>query len=1505
MDAANPVIPQKRLAFVRPVLQKTLAKWMLQSWTYSRRKNLSDVEKYQADRRCLLQIPSLGGRELRTKSKEGLCRKVVKNRSNTAGCIPCPKMSVSQASICKLSESYCGKDVTACRASCSAISARHLTVGAVSCSTPLRTLPVSEAMDTGNCLNIDNSSVSGCDRDGTICALKSCKHMEGEKTVYSEGSEIPESRNFPNCVKLCASACEEGHLNRKTRVLNSQPCQALKITTLQTEGKKTGSQPQTFCDAFSQFLMCSSRTMDAVKRKIEKVPDEAAQCMAKVPLDCKRFSDLRANISAKKQLDFSKEVLPEHRTKISVKEAPDFSVEVPPELNTQISVKLQLGLSDETFSDPMAKLLNKAALNYTDEKLPDVVSESHYNRVKGTFETDSERSEKLDMSNQSETDSVTIASISRVDNSICDGNNLVSDDVNCTIHNGCKFPETVDISAMADKSPTFLEHTGFAGNLAQFVTTHGKSISTQDNRVDKITRISPSDLKDNGAEETISICDVKRGTLLTSFTDVGLNSEHEQQNIVRSKVTVSENLDSGISDSEQASSRHTTDSSQGSMGVMDTADVAIKPIRYVAMETTEDVAMETLNWHESESSGAVPVHYSHSSVKHGDASAKELNEEITVEDSSDSDACSRLRVLESHCRPVHVVLRRLTSEAIDAFCNHPQPHSVKPQHPEGSPQAKTPKKKDPLLAAKPRQPKSSKSDTKKRKPKPPSWSKDDLAESITLDLMNWLPDLVDDGTNVRRSSNATKRKFDGSVSDESLDDSPPYIPNFLTHSNFDPPDCSILEKWRKVCELEREWLEESGVIPAYLSYQPTTTCTSFPPRTGHCLSSLNKPGNFSSGVLHGSSLDKSQRGSLTETPKRKTKPRKKEVTGTALDEGQSRTPTKTKARRQSKKTEVDVSDEASSDISSLPSCQNSAKLVQKFTTVAGNCLEGNTHSGNTLSDSTNNGNTPSKNTTTASPVTSNPQLPNANALNGNSSNASCIIKEPVIKSCLNGNVVTGSTPSGNMLTRNTLAGNASIAKSEARNTVTGNGSTRDTIATNVATTSITCGNTPTENTSAASSIAKNTTKGNFLTKNSARGNLIVIDPVPRKANVRVVSADKLQTVTNSSGFSLPGKTKPEFSRISDTTVDSELNSKLTTDRVQFGQQKSHSLKFSVLPQVTTAKQLPLTLSLDVKRTTSSVSDSNFPPLKRSKNLVISSESQTRSEKLQPSNATSFSSTIATKSPAVASTCGRPSQVPGNPSMIRNIKAVVASTSCHASLSTSNIPATVTGIVRVIAGTSSSPAGITSILSSSCTASSPLTSVSSSLGTAAHTGSRSVLNSSSVAMTEFCASSSSSVPPSQTLSTALAAESGPSKQVNIVVTINSLSNDLKSSSTEGTKSQHDSTDMKPPKLKQMRKPRTRPTSDSRKSLVAYCNSDGAASRLPTLKKPFVACKFQVKASAGEPAQMDGEISESRSDEEMSSWLAASMGLYTCVCGAAFSDSWSCQQHQINCSSGPPE
>lgn len=1464
---------------------------------------MSDVEKYQADRRCLVQIPSLGGVELRTKSKETLCRKVVKNRSNTAGCIPCPKMAVSQASICKLSESYCGKDVTACRASCSAISARHLTVGAVSCSTPLFTLPVSAAMETGICLNIDNSSVSGCDRDGTTCALKSCKHKEGKKMVYDEGSEIPESRNFPNFVKLCASACEEGHLNRKTRVLNSQPCQALKITTLQTEGKKTGNQPQTFCDAFSQFLMCSSRTMDAVKRKIEKVPDEKAQCMTKVPLDYNKFSDFRANISAKKQLDFNKEVLPECRTKISFKEAPEFSDEVPTELNTQISVNLQLGLGDETFSDPVAKLLNKASLNYTDEKLPDVKSESpgkgrsDYNRMKGTFETDSELNEKLDMSNQSEIDSVTIASISCVDNSVADLNKLISEDVNCTIHNGCKFPETVDIGAMADKSPKFLEHSGFAGNLAQYVTTHGKSISTQDNWIDKSTRISPNDLKDNGAEETISFCDVKHGTLLKSLTDAGPNSEHEQQNIVRSKVIVSENLDSGISDSEQASSRHTTDSSQGSLGVMDSADVAIKPRGCVAMESTEDVAMELSNWHKSESSGAVPVHYNHSSVKHSDASAKELNEEITVEDSSDSDACSRLRVLESHCRPVYVLLRRLSSEAIDAFCNHPQPHSVKPQHPEGSPQAKTPKKKDPLLAAKPRQPKSSKSEMKKRKPKPPSWSKDDLAESITLDLMNWLPDLVDDGTNVRRSSNATKRKFDESVSDESLDDSPPYIPNFLTHSNFDPPGCSILEKWRKVCELEREWLEENWVIPAYLSCQPTTSCTSFPPRTGHCLSSLNKPGNFSSGVLHGSLLDKSQRGALTEPPKRKTKPRKKEVTGTALSEGQSRTPTKTKARRQSKKTEVDVSDETSSDISSLPSCQNSAKLMQKLTTVAGNSLGGNTHSGNTLNDSTNNGNTPTKNTTTASPVTSNPQLPNAKTLNGNSSNVNCITKESVIKSCLNGNFVTGSISSENMLTRNTLAGNASIADSEARNTLTGNNSTRDTFATSVATTSTSQGNTPTENTSAASSIAKNTTNGNSRTKNSPRGNLIVIDPVPRKANVRVVSADKLQTLTNSSGFSLPGKTKPEFSRISDTTVDSELNSRLTTDRVQFGRQKSQTYKFSVLPQVTTAKQFPLTLSLDAKHTTSPVSDSNFPPLKRSKNLVISSESQTRSEKLPPSNA-SFSSTISNKLPAVASTCGRPSQVPGNLSMIRNIKAVVASTSCHASLSTSNIPATITGIVPVIAGTSSSPAGVTSILSSACTASS-------SLGSAAHTGSRSVLNSSSVAMTEFLASSSSSVPPSQTLSTALAAENGPSKQVNIVVTINSLSDDLKSSSKEGTKSQRDSTEMKPPKLKQMRKPRTRPTSDSRKSLVAYCNSDGIASTLPTLKKPFVACKFQVKASAGEPAQMDGEISESRSDEEMSSWLAASMGLYTCVCGAAFSDSWSCQQHQINCSSGPPE
>ena len=37
-----------------------------------------------------------------------------------------------------------------------------------------------------------------------------------------------------------------------------------------------------------------------------------------------------------------------------------------------------------------------------------------------------------------------------------------------------------------------------------------------------------------------------------------------------------------------------------------------------------------------------------------------------------------------------------------------------------------------------------------------------------------------------------------------------------------------------------------------------------------------------------------------------------------------------------------------------------------------------------------------------------------------------------------------------------------------------------------------------------------------------------------------------------------------------------------------------------------------------------------------------------------------------------------------------------------------------------------------------------------------------------------------------------------------------------------------------------------------------------------------------------------------NSDMCSWLAASMGLYTCDCGAAFSDSWSCQQHQSRCS-----
>ena len=1468
---------------------------------------MSGVEKCLADRRCFVQVPSLGEAGLGTKKKEGLCRKLVKNRSDITGCVANHTMSVSPASICKVSERYCGKDAMAGRASSSAFSARHLTVGTVSCSAPLCALPVSQAVETGNCLSFDNSFVSGCDRGGATCALKSCNDKESANMGPTEESDIPESRNFPNCVKLCASSCEEVHFSRKTRVLNSQPYQANKVGTLQTEGKKTLNQPQTFCDAFSQFLMGSNRTMDAEKKKIEKSPDEKVQCMSKVPLDCSKYSNLRAGISAKTQLDFNKDMLPELRTKMSAKEPQDTSNETPPELKTQTSAKIQLGLSDETFSDSVAEYSGKASQIYIEGKLPDVESKSpgkerlDRSRIKGIFQTDSEWSGKLD---QSDKDSIAIACISCVDNSISDS---ISVDFNCSIHDAYKVPETVSTGTMADQSPMFLDDARFANNLAQNAAECEKLISTEEIQLEKSATTSSNDMKDNGTEETISSCAVKQVTLLRRFTDVGPNSEDEQRNTVVSKVVGSENLDSGISDSEQTSSRHTTtDSSQGSLGVLDTADVAMEPIEYAAMETTEDVAMEMSNWHESQSSSEAPVRCKRSSLHHPDASSKELTEEVTVEDSSDSDASSRLRVLESNCRPVHVLLRRLTSEAIDAFCNHPQ--LVKPEQPEESPQAKTPKKKDPLLAAKPpRQPKPSKSETKKRKPpKPPSWSKDDLAESITLDLLNWLPDLIDEGASIRRSSSATKRKFDGSVSDDSLDDSTPYIPNFMTHSNFDPPGCSLLEKWRKVCELEQEWLEESGIIPAYHSCPPTASCTSFPPRTGDCLSSSNQPGNVSSDVLHGSLLDKPKKGASAKSPKQKAKPKKREATGTALEEGQSKTPRKSKARRQPKKTEVDVSDEAACDISSLASCQNSAKLMPKGIAVGGYALGANAHNGNTLNDIASNENTPTRNATTACPVTSNPQL--GNAIDGNSPIVNCISKQTVSKTCLKRNFITVSIPSGNLLTRKTLIGNTSIASSNTKNTLTGNDSTRNDITANTATPS-----TSTGNSSVVSFVARNSTNGNSHTKSSVTGKFIVIHSVHRKAKARVSSADKLQIVTDSSGDSLPGKTEPEVSKINNTTVDFELVSKSTSDRFQFGQQKSQSYKFNVLPQLTTTKQLPLaSLSLEEKHVASPASYSNFLPLIHSKDSVISTESQTMNDKLQPSN-DRFSSTITNKLPAVAVTYGSKSQVPGKLSVISRIKPTVATTNCHASLSTSNTSATIAGIVPAFAGSSKSPDGVTSFASLASTTSLPLTSVSSSLVSAAHAGSRNMLNSSngsSVTMTELLASSSCSAVPPQTRITELAADSDASKQANIVVTIKSLSDDLKSSSTEGAKSRHDSTEMKSPKQKQttkVTKPRIKPTSTARNnSLIASCNSGGTASSLPARNKTFAACKLSIKASAREPAQIDGEISDPRcNEEEMSSWLAASMGLYTCPCGAAFSDSLTCRQHQINCSSGPPE
>lgn len=46
--------------------------------------------------------------------------------------------------------------------------------------------------------------------------------------------------------------------------------------------------------------------------------------------------------------------------------------------------------------------------------------------------------------------------------------------------------------------------------------------------------------------------------------------------------------------------------------------------------------------------------------------------------------------------------------------------------------------------------------------------------------------------------------------------------------------------------------------------------------------------------------------------------------------------------------------------------------------------------------------------------------------------------------------------------------------------------------------------------------------------------------------------------------------------------------------------------------------------------------------------------------------------------------------------------------------------------------------------------------------------------------------------------------------------------------------------------------------------------------------------------------NGSVSYDDCNSDMCSWLAASMGLYTCICGAAFSDSWSCLQHQFKCS-----
>lgn len=241
-------------------------------------------------------------------------------------------------------------------------------------------------------------------------------------------------------------------------------------------------------------------------------------------------------------------------------------------------------------------------------------------------------------------------------------------------------------------------------------------------------------------------------------------------------------------------------------------------------------------------------------------------------------AADTFKMLESCCRPVRVVLRRLSADVIDAFSSVKH-DSLEAPNADVSVLQKTPRKKEPALSFKSRQPKLPKSDAKKRKPKQPPYMKDDLVESITLDLITWLPQLADEAAIARRSSGACKRKYDSFALDESLDNTTPYVPNFMTHSDFPLKGCSLAEKWKRVCELERDWFQDDerfsgldSVVKTPVSSISSIGCSG----TNRALVSVSGPINATVVTPLGL-LQKSPKPAISEEIKRKCKVKKKSL----------------------------------------------------------------------------------------------------------------------------------------------------------------------------------------------------------------------------------------------------------------------------------------------------------------------------------------------------------------------------------------------------------------------------------------------------------------------------------------------------------------------------------------------------------------------------------------------------------------------------------------------------